>query len=506
MLSLPGPPHTAQARRSITSLIHNENSVRRASEAHVPLPNDWITKMSENRIENQGSDPFLKTLSAMDATRSRSNDLDEDALSKKKIYLHPVRKLHSTSFLRDAQRTFSSTLKSHHPLGVGGKLRSVASTPATMLKGGHHRMIPISTANNTFTSTVRSSRSGSPPPPSNITTTAAAPPLHPHEVAGNFVGPLIAMFRGPRAHLSPVSRFKKIPKGSELVSPLSVSGGCSSKCPPNCSHCSSVQGEIRTFEDNKERLLYKKSKEDPTIAMRKELDRFYSAKVIQVLRFQDSTSSPTCPTLAQLFDGLTSVQLEELFIHCIGSIHGSMSIDRFRTLMIQLVGPQFSVALNDEVVEKMFRLFDGNGNGRVDFVEFMSTLSVSLQSPDVVSFVGKLFSELDKKANGFVTRATFMDTPSLAQVYKTLQQQGFMVAFSSNSDVEKNLTYAFLETMRELAEDDRVSMEQFRVLCWTTPTLLQWVYIVAKGEASGSPGRTGSGRKRMARKQSKISL
>eukprot|EP00760_Papus_ankaliazontas_P007336 PhM_4_TR13330/c0_g1_i1/m.17429 len=407
-------------------------------------------------------------------------------------------------------RTITSTSMAALALGGGGAVDP--TPPTTLFEGTHQRLYKLGRSPTPCWGARKLSPVPSPknntklnhtiPPPrghKNNTTTVALPQLpttadnnrQDRLVKGDYLTPLVSMFRGaPTASRKPLPPINAAENNDNKSSTPTASNRNRRQRASviareaQAAAVRDVLSQIDTFESNRLKLEAR-TRQTPEEITRKELEKFYTAKAIQVLRFGGSSTS--YPTLAQLFEGLNPQQLEDLFIHCVGTVHGVLTFPVFCSMMQQLVGAQFISALTQDVLEKMFTLFDEDHSGGLDYMEYMSTLSMSLLPSDVTTVIQALFQKLDGGAKGTIGVYVFKTPAPMINAMEDLRRNGVVLP-GVGSVLAQAIQESFEMALERLGDDDLITLSQLRVVVWTTPSLLGLIHKCSPGSQQGTHG------------------
>ncbi|RKP11384.1 calcium-binding protein NCS-1 [Piptocephalis cylindrospora] len=141
---------------------------------------------------------------------------------------------------------------------------------------------------------------------------------------------------------------------------------------------------------------------------------------------------------------------------------GQLDRNEFRALYKQF----FPFGDPTRFAEYVFDVFDGDGNGRIDFKEFICALSITSRGKMDEKLVWA-FQLYDIDHDGFITREEMQRI--VEAIYKMV---GGMVQLPDDEDTpEKRVNKIF--TLMDTNRDGKLSMEEFREGSKQDPTIVQ---------------------------------
>ena len=109
-----------------------------------------------------------------------------------------------------------------------------------------------------------------------------------------------------------------------------------------------------------------------------------------------------------------------------------------------------------DFVEYVFRSFDSNGDGTIDFKEFIIALSVTRRGGSTKKKLQWIFSVYDLDSNGFITKNEM--TEVLASIYKMSKKP---MGYSANKDLSPEQRVEKIYDLMDKDGDENLSLNEF---------------------------------------------
>eukprot|EP00090_Calanus_glacialis_P022375 TRINITY_DN34540_c0_g1_i1.p1 TRINITY_DN34540_c0_g1~~TRINITY_DN34540_c0_g1_i1.p1 ORF type:complete len:197 (+),score=69.49 TRINITY_DN34540_c0_g1_i1:69-659(+) len=133
---------------------------------------------------------------------------------------------------------------------------------------------------------------------------------------------------------------------------------------------------------------------------------------------------------------------------------GKMKVGDFREIMTTAL-PKKDVS---KIEKHVFRIYDANNDGSVDFVEFMVVFFI-LSEGEPTDVLGKLFNLFDVDRNGTITRKE-MDR-LVRDMYGLITRGDPTIAAKASEDLIANSAFAEMDK----DEDGKISVDEFKDAC-----------------------------------------
>eukprot|EP01062_Namystynia_karyoxenos_P024915 TRINITY_DN19754_c0_g1_i1.p1 TRINITY_DN19754_c0_g1~~TRINITY_DN19754_c0_g1_i1.p1 ORF type:complete len:587 (+),score=120.45 TRINITY_DN19754_c0_g1_i1:99-1763(+) len=184
--------------------------------------------------------------------------------------------------------------------------------------------------------------------------------------------------------------------------------------------------------------------------------------------------------LPVLFRDVTPQQLQQLFASAVGGLDGFLTLETWQHLLARLMHPE--PPLPDDVVARTFRVIDASSDGRVDFIEFMSTAFFLTAPRSAQRSLRQVYWFLEAYGNGRLTKAVLTPEELDAAIRRGQGQQEQQLRGRGTTRTElggwHNWGKALQRAAADLGPDDALSLSEFTALVFLEPELYSGVQML----------------------------
>eukprot|EP01065_Artemidia_motanka_P022009 TRINITY_DN2622_c0_g1_i1.p1 TRINITY_DN2622_c0_g1~~TRINITY_DN2622_c0_g1_i1.p1 ORF type:complete len:533 (+),score=176.58 TRINITY_DN2622_c0_g1_i1:139-1599(+) len=197
------------------------------------------------------------------------------------------------------------------------------------------------------------------------------------------------------------------------------------------------------------------------------IGQFKTGRVMQLVGLQRTP-------LPLLFKDVTPAEVQRIYVGTVGGLDQRMTKDTFGLFLAKLMHPE--PPLPDDTVSHIFRVVDASGDGKVDFVEFSSTVFFLIAPKAAQRTLRQLYWYLDYVTAGKVGKAQLAKGAVTAAVRDAHGQQQEQLRTKTRAQLSSTTAWrTWAEQLEaaaaDLGETDVLSLQEFAALVFLNDAL-----------------------------------